>query len=101
MVFNPAPLIIASMNFARRVREQEKEKQLAEEEEEGKQWKQPEFKPLEGTQVEIYPYYVCDLIEQYKTEPDGQINFLETVYTTKEIIKEYRINNGKKIEKIL
>ena len=101
MVFNPAPLIIASMNFARRVREQEKEKQLAEEEEEEKQWKQPEFKPLEGTQVEIYPYYVCDLIEQYKTEPDGQINFLETVYTTKEIIKEYRINNGKKIEKIL
>lgn len=99
MVFNPAPLIIASMNFARRMREQEKEKQLAEEEE--KQWKQPEFKPLEGTQVEIYPYYVCDLIEQYKTEPDGQINFLETVYTTKEIIKEYRINNGKKIEKIL
>ena len=99
MVFNPAPLIIASMNFARRMREQEKEKQLAEEEE--KQWKQPEFKPLEGTQVEIYPYYVCDLIKQYKTEPDGQINFLETVYTTKEIIKEYRINNGKKIEKIL
>ena len=99
MVFNPAPLIIASMNLARRMKEQEKEKQLAEEEE--KQWKQPEFKPLEGTQVEIYPYYVCDLIEQYKTEPDGQINFLETVYTTKEIIKEYRINNGKKIEKIL
>lgn len=99
MVFNPAPLIIASMNFARRMREQEKEKQLAEEKE--KQWKQPEFKPLEGTQVEIYPYYVCDLVEQYKTEPDGQINFLETVYTTKEIIKEYRINNGKKIEKIL
>ena len=32
MVFNPAPLIIASMNFARRMREQEKEKQLAEEE---------------------------------------------------------------------
>ena len=100
MVFNPAPLVIVSMNFARRMREQEKEKQLAEEEEK-RQWKQPEFKPLEGTQVEIYPYYVCDLIEQYKTEPDGQINFLETVYTTKEIIKEYRINNGKKIEKIL
>ena len=99
MVFNPAPLIIASMNFARRMKEQEEEKRLAEEEK--KQWKQPEFKPLKGTQIEIYPYYVCDLIEQYKTEPDGQINFLETVYITKEIIKEYRINNGKKIEKIL
>ena len=98
MVFNPAPLIIASMNFVRRMREQEKEKQLAEEEEK-RQWKQLEFKPLEGIQVEIYPYYVCDLIEEYKTEPDGQINFLETVYTTKEIIKEYRINNGKKLKK--
>lgn len=98
MVFNPAPLIIASMNFARRMKEQEKEKQLAEEEE---QWKQPKFKPLEGTQVEIYPYYVCKMIEQYKTEPDGQINFLEKVYKPKEVIKEYRLDNGKKIEKIL
>lgn len=97
VVFNPAP-IIASLAFARRRREQEEKQKKIEEE---KQWKQPEFKPLEGTQIEIYPYYVCDLIEEYKTEPDGQINFLETVYTTKEIIKEYRINNGKKIEKIL
>ena len=31
MVFNPAPLIIASMNFARRMKEQEEEKRLAEE----------------------------------------------------------------------
>lgn len=98
MVFNPAPLIIASMNFARRMREQEKEKQLAEEEKE--QWQQPKFKPLEGTQVEIYPYYVCKMIEQYKTEPDGQINFLEKVCKPKEVIKEYRMDNGKKIEKI-
>lgn len=100
MVFNPAPLIIASMNFARRMREQEREKQLAEEKEK-EQWQQPKFRPLEGTQIEIYPYYVCDLVEQYKTEPDGQINFLEKVYITKEVIKEYRLNDGKKIEKIL
>ena len=97
MVFNPAP-IIASLALARKRREQEEKQKKIEEEK--RQWKQPQFEPLEGTQIEIYPVYAMKMVKEYKTEPDGQINIFEEVYRPQEIIKEYRINNGE-IEKIL
>lgn len=100
MIFNPAPLIIASMNFRRRAREQEQKKEQEQLIENKKQWKQPQLKPLKGTQVEIYPVYAMKMVKEYKIEPDGQINIFEEVYRPQEIIKEYKINDGK-IEKVL
>lgn len=96
MVFNPAP-IIASMMFRQRQERERKEKELQIEEEQ-KIIKEREYpfkdKILNGEQIEIYPQYAVKLVKQYKTEKDGQINILEEVYKTKEVIQCYRIKTG-------
>ena len=99
VVFNPAP-IIASMNLRRRLqreREIEIEKERKRKEEEKRKFPF-EDKVLNGEQIEIYPYYVVKLVEEYKTEENGQINILETVYKTKEVIQYYKMKIGNKIK---
>ena len=99
VVFNPAP-IIASMNLRRRLQrereiEEEKERRIQKEEKRKFPFKD---KVLNGEQIEIYPYYVVKLVEEYKTEENGQINILETVYKTKEVIQCYKMKIGNKIK---
>lgn len=99
VVFNPAP-IIASMNLRRRLqreREIEIEKERKQKEEEQRKYPFKD-KVLKGEQIEIYPYYAVKLVEEYKTEENGQINILETVYKTKEIVQCYKMKIGNKIE---
>ena len=95
VVFNPAP-IIASMAFRRRQQEESRLKREEErKEQERKERKFPfKNKVLKGDQIEIYPYYAVKMVEQYKIEPNGQINCLEKVYKTKEIVKCYKLKEG-------
>lgn len=99
VVFNPAP-IIASMNLRRRLqREREIEEGKRKKNTKRRKRKFPfKDKVLNGEQIEIYPYYVVKLVEEYKTEENGQINILETVYKTKEVIQCYKMKIGNKIK---
>ena len=99
VVFNPAS-IIASMNLRRKLQrereiKEEKERKIQEEEKRKFPFKD---KVLNGEQIEIYPYYVVKLVEEYKTEENGQINILETVYKTKEVIQCYKMKIGNKVK---
>lgn len=88
VVFNPAP-IIASMGLRRRLA------QRAEEEEQTQQ-KEPQagFRTLQGSQIEIFPYYATKFTTEYKTEENGQINFLEKVCKPKEYLHSYKMYDG-------
>lgn len=104
-MFNPAP-IVASMLYRQRQERQRKERELKIKEEKERKIKEEQRKypfknkVLNGEQIEIYPQYAVKLIKQYKTEENGQINILEEVYKTKEVLQCYRIKTGH-VSKIL
>lgn len=90
----PWSRIIASTIIANKRRIEREEKEYYQR----KKTKEKPFRPLEGKQVEIYPIYVYKMVKDYKTEDNGQINLLELVYKSKEIIARYELNDGKDIK---
>lgn len=96
MVIFPWGAIVAANYAGQRLRREQKEREEREEKERQEEERKFPFKNkvLKGNQIEIYPYYAVKMVEDYKIEPNGQINCLEKVYKTKEIVKCYKLKEG-------
>lgn len=106
VVFPWGAIVASNANAARRARERREEQEKLERERKEKEQREQPFKNKIVKffhQIEIYPIYAYKLEEVYKTEENGQINCLETVYKSVEVIKGYYVNDGwntaEKIEK--
>lgn len=103
-MFNPAPIVACMMFRRNQEREERKEIIKREYEERGKLEKEEKRKYpfknkiIEGKQIEIYPHYIIKMVKEYKTEENGQINILEEIYKTKEVLESYVLKDGNNIK---
>lgn len=103
-MFNPAP-IVACMMLRRNQEREEREEIIKREYEEREKLEKEEKrkypfknKIIEGKQIEIYPHYIIKMVKEYKTEENGQINILEEIYKTKEVLESYILKDGNNIK---